>query len=55
MQAAPKPESPTAKNPVIERFRNWRRVAPMTSGSGGTQATGAAEPAVTSSLPAVCS
>ncbi len=36
MQAAPKPESEKAIMPTALRLRNWRRVTPMASSSGGT-------------------
>ena len=34
--AAPKPASPRPKNVTMPRLKNWRRVTPRTSGSGGT-------------------
>ena len=36
MQDAPKAERLSTMKPTIERLRNWRRVTPSVSGSGGT-------------------
>src|SRR3954454_14228023 len=43
MQATPKPERPTLINVTVERLKNWRRVNPMVSASGGVQGAGAAD------------
>ncbi len=37
---APKPDRPRANEMTIDRLKNWRRVTPSVSSSGGTQATG---------------
>ena len=36
MTAAPKPLMARMKKAMIDRLKNWRRVTPMVSGSGGT-------------------
>jgi len=51
MHAAPKPDSDITMKPTMLRLRNWRRVTPRVSGSGGTKATGAADGAGTMSAP----
>src|SRR5690606_37947521 len=37
---APKPDRPNRNDTTIDRLKNWRRVTPRVSSSGGTQATG---------------
>src|SRR5829696_1319611 len=44
---APKPDRPKANTVTIDRLKNCRRVKPIVSSSGGTQATGARSSSLT--------